>query len=58
LLHAFRMTPSHHSWPPYFSPEPPQTKDGRATRTAMIVWAIAVLLAALIVLTYLLWRIA
>lgn len=52
------MTPSHHSWPPYFSPERRQPGDGRVTRTAMIVWASALLLAALVVLVYLLWRIA
>ncbi len=49
--------PATPEWPPYFTPERPRSPDERAMRTAMAMWASAVLLAAIIVLVYLLWRI-
>lgn len=48
------MTPSHHSWPPYFTPERPRAHDNRALGVTMRVWAVTVLLVALAVILYLL----
>ena len=46
--------PATPEWPPYFSPEQPRVDENRGARTVMALWASAVLLAAIIVLVYLL----
>ena len=47
------MTPSHHSWPPYFTPERLRDIDDRGLRATMNAWATAVLVVAVGVLIYL-----